>query len=441
MSTTEAVGIERNSLALAVSGVVTAGVGLVYWIVMGRLYPTAEVGAAAAVITTATMLAAFGNLGLGAYFERFLPVAGTASLRLPRRGLVVGAAVGALLSIGFLFVGPVSEMFSDSLQLALFPLVVIALSSFALLDHVTIALQQAHWAARKNITHAVAKLIGAVAVASFAGRLGIVMTWVLTAIVLSGVTWMVASRVLRVAAETGSSSPTGSPPVASAPVGLPARSEQCRFIAGNYGVYVASALTPLLLPPIVIGHVGADRNAYFAIVWSLVSAVLVLLTMLMGPYVAAVTAEPARAMALTRRFVLILAVVSGAAAIGLVTVGPLLLRLAGPGYAAEGAPLMRLAAIAIPFAACGMAFTAICRVRNRLLPALLIQTLNATVMLTLCAVWIRAHGLPGAGWGLIVAEGMTAILVIIPVTRALTGRGPALGGSITRPAVLRRVSD
>ncbi|MEE3850386.1 oligosaccharide flippase family protein [Gordonia sp. LSe1-13] len=412
MRTSAAPGIERNSLALAVSGVVTAGVGLVYWIVMGRLYPATEVGAAAAVITTATMLSAFGNLGLGAYFERFLPVAGAQSFSLPTRGLVVGATVGAVLSLGFLVVGPTDEMFATSAQMALFPLVVVVLSGFALLDHVSIAMQRADWAARKNIAHAVVKLLVAAGVASVAGRLGIILSWVLTAIVLAVALWVVIRRALLVAAQT--------PPAEG--VIMPPWSDQRRFIAGNFGIYVATALTPLILPPVVIGLVGAEENAYFAIVWSLVSAVIVLMTMLMGPYVAAASAQPSDVVSLTRRFVAILASVAGVSSIGLLTVGPFLLQLAGPGYASAGTPLMRLAALALPLAVAGLALTAICRVRRKLWPALLVQVLNASVMLTLCTVWISRHGLQGAGWGLIVAEGVTTAVVAIPLIRVLSGR-------------------
>ena len=108
----------------------------------------------------------------------------------------------------------------------------------------------------------------------------------------------------------------------------------------------------------------------------------------------------------------------------MLTVGPLLLRLAGPGYSDAGTPLMRLAAIAIPCAVAGLAFTAICRVRRRLLPALLVQSLNAVVMLTLCALWISRDGLAGAGWAMIVAEAITTVLVAIPVARALLDRPP-----------------
>ncbi|MAU80703.1 MAG: polysaccharide biosynthesis protein [Gordonia sp.] len=412
--TSVAPGIERNSLALAISGVVTAGVGLVYWIVMGRLYPPGEVGAAAAVITTATMLSAFGNLGLGAYFERFLPIAGARSVRLPIRGLAVGASVGALLGLGFLLVGPTSEMFASPAQMVLFPVVVVVLSGFALLDHISIAMQRADWAARKNIAHAVLKLLVAAGVAAVAGRLGMILGWVVTAALLSGALCVVARRALVQAARTP----------AAVDVDLPPWSQQWRFIAGNYGIYVASSLTPLLLPPVVIGLLGAESNAYFAIVWSLVSAVLVLMTMLMGPYVAAVSAAPEDVVSLTRRFVAILAVVAGVASLGLLTVGPLLLRLAGPGYSDAGTPLMRLAAIAIPCAVAGLAFTAICRVRRRLLPALLVQSLNAVVMLTLCALWISRDGLAGAGWAMIVAEAITTVLVAIPVARALLDRPP-----------------
>ena len=100
--------IARSSAALVVSGLGTAVLGLVYWVLAGRMYPASEVGAAAAVITTATMLSAFGNLGIGAYLERFLPIAGERSLTLPSRGLLIGASCGALLGCGFLIVGPTS---------------------------------------------------------------------------------------------------------------------------------------------------------------------------------------------------------------------------------------------------------------------------------------------------------------------------------------------
>ncbi|WHU49549.1 polysaccharide biosynthesis protein [Gordonia sp. L191] len=417
--------IARSSAALVVSGLGTAVLGLVYWVLAGRMYPASEVGAAAAVITTATMLSAFGNLGIGAYLERFLPIAGERSLTLPSRGLLIGASCGALLGCGFLIVGPTSEMFDGAAQMWMFPIVVVVLSSFAMLDHVSIAMGRADWSAQKNIGHAVAKLAAAAVLALSADRLGLVGSWVVTAAVAAALLWWVARRELRLRAAD----------VAFTPTALPPWQTQRRFLAGNYGVYVAGAITPLILPPVVIARVGADPNAYFSIVWSLVSAVLVLLTMLLGPYVAAMSADDATraanalatpdtqvALRRTRQFVAILVGGATMAALVLIVIGPVFLRLAGPDYAAHGTVLLRLGATALPLAAVGLAYVGICRVRCRLGPALAVQVISAVTMLSLTAAWIGDHGLIAAGWAMIIAEGTAALLVAVPLTRAVTGR-------------------
>ncbi|MCS3879150.1 O-antigen/teichoic acid export membrane protein [Gordonia amarae] len=400
-------GIARNSLAVAISGIATAGLGLIYWIVIGRLYPATEVGAAAAVVFAASMLAAFGNLGLGAYFERFLPVAGPASARLLTDGLAVGVLFGGLLAAGFLAFGPVEEMFADVWQMAFFPVAVASLSLFALIDHVCIGLQRAEWSAAKNIVHAVVKLVAAAAVAAVAGRQGIVATWVLTALIGAVILWVIVIREIRRRA------------VVPVPQVLPSWRDQRRFIVGNYGIYVASSLTPLLLPMIVIGQVGAGQNAYFAMVWQLITAVIVLLTMLIGPYVAEASAGSTDLRHLTYRFIAIMMGVAGAATAGLSTIGPLFLRLAGDDYADNGTPLLRVASAALPLAAVGLIFVAVSRVRNRLWPALAAQVAGALVNLGLATALLGGHGIVAVGWSTIASEALIVLLVIVPLIRGV----------------------
>lgn len=426
-------GLGRSSLALTASAMVTGVVGLGYWIVMGRLYPAADVGAAAAIITSATILANFGNLGLGAYLERFLPVAGAQAWRLTRRGLLLGSGCGLLLGAGFLLVGPTEDMMLTGAQQLWFPLFVVVLSSFALLDHVSIAMARAPWAAGKNIAHSVVKLVGAAGIGLMigelggaelagtssggAGRMGMVGTWIGAAALAS----LVVGGVLLRHLERRSRFADG------LVYGLPGRREQLRFAVGNYGVYVVTALTPLVLPLIVVARVGAAENAYFAIVWSLMSAVLVLLTMLTGPFVSAASVPDADVAALVRRFGLILAAVAGAATIGFITAGPFVLGLAGPDYADAGGGVLRIAALALVPAAIGIAYTGLARVRRRMAPALAAQGVSATLMLVLCAYWLPRHGLVSAAWAILIAESLVAILVIVPLLRAGLGRGEPSG--------------
>jgi O-antigen/teichoic acid export membrane protein len=401
-------GIARNSLAVAISGIVTGGLGLIYWIAVGRLYPATEVGAAAATIFAASMLALFGNLGLGAYFERFLPVAGAQSGRLVIGGLAVGVLGGGILSAAFLVFGPINEMFADGWQIAFFPVAVAAMSLSALSDHVCIGLRRAEWSAIKNVLHAVIKLGAAAGMASLWGRQGIVATWVLTALLGAGILWVVVIREIRRRVATE-----------HAQCALPPRRDQQRFIVGNYGIYVATSLMPLLLPMIVIAHVGAGQNAYFAIVWQLITAVILLLTMLTGPYVAEASSGDTDLRHLTYRFILIMLGVSTAATVGLMTVGPLFLRLAGDDYADNGTGLLRMCALSLPLTAVALIFVAVSRVRNRLLPALAAQITGAVVSLGLAVILLSRYGLIGVGWATISAEALIVALVIVPLVRAV----------------------
>ncbi len=392
-------GLAKSSLALLISSATTATIGLVYWILMGRLYPPSEVGAAAAVIAAATMLSGFANLGLGSYFERFLPLAGKNRNRHVARGLTVAALCGVVLGATFIFVGPTDEMFANTTQQVIFPLFVVILSIFALLDNITIAMYRTHWGAAKNVAHAVLKLGCAVVASFFIGRTGIAGTWVATALLASLVVGYFALRTMR-----------REPAPAD---GLPPLRELVSFTAGNYGIFVVSALTPLMLPMIVIAAVGANHSAYFSIPWSLLTAVLVLLTMLTGPYVAAASDPRTDLRALTARFAAILLTIATAACLGLLAVGPLVLRLAGPEYAEHGGPVLRVAAFALPLAAVGYLYTAICRVRRRIRGALLIQVVTATVLLSITAWQLPRHGLISVSWAMLIAEGIGAILSAI----------------------------
>lgn len=409
--------LERNSLALTISAAATGILGLGYWALLGRLYPAREVGAASAVITTATMLSAFGNISLGALFERFLPLAGDRSSAMVRTGFLFGGCGGLLLGALFLLWGPTDEMFDHPLEAASFPLIVMVFSAFALLDHTSVGLREAGWAATKNVTHAVVKLVAALAFAFTASRLAVIWTWTVPALIGAVVLGVAVTRRLR------------RPEISGVRSQLPPRRELGSFLAGSYGIYVVASLAPLMLPLIVVARMGADANAYFAISWSVVSAVLVLMTMLMGPYIAGVASDPSQIQALTRRFLVVLAVVTTAGVVLFAVVTPVLLRIVGDDYAETGTPLLRLAAIALVPAVIGFAYNAIARVRRRLRLAIAVQIVNATLVLGLSFALIDDHGLTAMGWAYIVAESVTAVLLAVPLVRAIRaiGREPLPG--------------
>lgn len=411
--------LERNSLALTLSALVTGGIGLIYWVALAKVYPASEVGAAAAIITTATMLSAFGNLSFGAVFERFLPQAGRTATSMVLRGTGTGAVLGTLLGCVFLTVGPTDEMFTRTWEMALFPVVIAVFSVFALGDHTAVGLREAGWAAGKNVTHAVVKLILALACAFTASRLAIVWTWTAPAAIAAVALAVLMWRRLRSASYR------------DVEPALPPRREIAEFLVSAYGIYVVSALAPLILPLVVIATLGADANAHFAIAWSLVSAVLVLLTMLTGPYVAAAAADPADVFALTKRFTAVIGGVCVAGVILFAVVGPWILGFLDDRYSEAGVPLLRLVACALPLVIVPTLYNAIARVTRRMRLAVAVQMLNAAVILGMSMELISQHGTIAMGWAYIAAEGVSMALLAVPLTRAIIRMRAGL--PVTRP--------
>ena len=141
--------------------------------------------------------------------------------------------------------------------------------------------------------------------------------------------------------------------------------------------------------------------------------------MLTGPYVAEASSGDTDLRHLTYRFILIMLGVSTAATVGLMTVGPLFLRLAGDDYADNGTGLLRMCALSLPLTAVALIFVAVSRVRNRLLPALAAQITGAVVSLGLAVILLSRYGLIGVGWATISAEALIVALVIVPLVRAV----------------------
>jgi O-antigen/teichoic acid export membrane protein len=83
---------------------VSVVLGLLFWVLAARVVPAAEVGVAAAAISTQTLLGLVGSLGVGTHLVTQLPQRGARRRALLLRGLAVVALAGALLGAGVVLV-------------------------------------------------------------------------------------------------------------------------------------------------------------------------------------------------------------------------------------------------------------------------------------------------------------------------------------------------
>lgn len=402
--------MEIDSFALVISGVANSALGLAFWAVAARLFPTAQVGIAGTVINTAVLLATLSNLSLGALYERFLPASGHRAVRLVAGGWLLTSVFALLLGGMFVLLGPSDRLFESAGAAWAFPLCVVVLASFALSDSILVGLRVARWAAAKNVFHAVGKLalLAVLAVAGFAltGSVAIVLAWMVPAVLavfVVQVLILVAGRAL---------------PEPAVPT-LPPRRELWTYFGSTFGITALATVTPLALPLIVVVAAGATDAAYFTVAWTVVAAVLMAPGYIAGPFIAEVAAEPDRLGELLRRFLRLFGIITVLSTAALLVGGPLALWLVGSGYLLNAWALMVLMALVPLVGAPAIVFAVLCRVHRSMAPAVWLQV-GSTIGVVACAALLVPHtGIIGVGYTFVVVETTISLLAAAPLVRRL----------------------
>ena len=400
-------GMESNALALMLSTAATGLLGLVYWAVAERFFPTASIGRASAVISSATMLASLSCLSLGGAYLRFLPMAGRDSTRYVVGGLALTATVGLALGGGFLLVNPANDrLFSSGVEYAVFPLMVAALTLSALTDQILTGLRLAPAVAAKNIAHSVLKILPVVLLGGTASALAMSGSWVLIA-------FAVTAFALAHAFRRGLRGREHTPPT------LPPMRELWSYQSTFLAMTIVVTVTPMVLPLIVVSSLGPEQNAYFNIAWTLCMAVGMLRSGVGSSFVVEASAPDADRSALLRRMTRMLAAVTAASMAGLLVGGPLILRLVGPAYAAEATPLVLVMAGESAVAALVIVYFLLAQLLRRLRLMLYIQC--QTVVLTVAGAWVLVPqvGLVGVGLASLGAQLAAAVVIAVPLARAV----------------------
>ncbi|MEJ2864289.1 lipopolysaccharide biosynthesis protein [Actinomycetospora flava] len=396
-----------NSLALAASSLVTGLLGMVFWAATARTFPVAEIGRGSAAISTATTLGTLANQGIGGMYERFLPVAGTRARRLLASSSALAFLLAVLLGAGFVLVGAGDRVLMTPFERWSFPLVTGVLAAFALQDNLLTGFRRASYAAVKNVVHAVAKLGLVIAVAAIGTGFAIVLAWTVPAALAAGVVLVwVFRRALR--AEEFARPPD-----------LPPTAGLVEFFGATYGITVVSALPPLVIPLIVIHALGAEANGYFTMAWTIITALMLLITMIVGPFVAEAAAHPERLASLTRRVVLLLGGVAGGGALFLLVGAPIVLSWLGPQYGVEGTGLVRVMAASTVLAVVPVLYSALARVHRRLRLAVAVQIIMTVTIVGGCVLLVPTMGLPGIGLAYVVTEAVAGAIVLVPLIRLL----------------------
>jgi O-antigen/teichoic acid export membrane protein len=395
----------RSAYSLMLNVVLTSALGVAFWILAARIFPSEIVGRDSALVSGMVTIYTLCSLNLSAGMLRFLPV-----VRIdPKRAVLLAyAATAAVSGAGALLFVVAAPALSDEfdflhrqhLLAALFVVAVAAWGIFTLQDAVLIALRKAPWVPAENALFGVLKiaalpllLVGALSHAVF-------IAWVIPMVILVVpinylIFWRVMpSRTIR--------------PGELSPIERFGRRGLARFMAQDYLGTIFFQAASTAMPIVVVALLGSKKGAYFYMPFTIVSA----FDLMFLNVAASLTVEgsvdesrlPALAWTVVKRFRgLILAgvaIFAGGAS--------LLLLPFGGEYAQQGAPVLRLLALASVARAVVALYAAISRVEGHAGRILLMQVSTLVLILAASMGLSHAAGLTGIGVAWLLANGVVA---------------------------------
>lgn len=411
----QARNILSNSGSLTGSVVVTALLGLPYWLLAARACAPEVVGFAAALVAAMTLLGTFGMLGLGTLLAgEFARAEGD------RRGhlapaLAIAAAGGAVLGVAFGIAAPrrlgLEQLGGAPGTIALFAAGAGLTSVSLVLDQALIGLGRGGLQLARNLLFALSKLaLVAIAAAGALtlGGVGLYATWV-AGLVLSLLWTAVLLRRRR------SNGRPRRPPARLWAVIREWRTEALKHHLLNVSLQVA----PLAMALVVAGTVSVVAAAYYYTA-SLITNVLafgaVAITFALYTAGARHESDLARMLRFTLRtsFAFVIA-----ANLVLLVGAPLILSSFGSSYVQNGATVMRLLGVTVLLMVVKDHYVAIARIRGWLTRAAVVCTAGAVLEIGLAAAGGLLGGLDGVVLGRIVALLVEALVMSPVITREL----------------------
>jgi len=375
----------RNSLYIMTSTVVTAGFGYIFWVIAAHAFTRQQVGIGGAVISLCSTVALLTYLGPQAILIESLPASEYSSAwnTILFRMCVATAGVTAVLTaaaVPLLLTSKNYQIFFNTASPVL--ITVAGAATWTLVNLFNSAFIAARRAGRFLSIQALvsaAKVLFIIPLAAVgAGSAGVVGAWVASAFVgvAAGIAWLIPGMGLghrpghrprrRVAAAVPEKHPAprrkGSHRRRSASLGA----AYMRRLLGQHLTSLGGAMTPLVMPILVVVRLGVTLNAYFYITWMMGAIFFTV-----SPSVAtALFAEGVRLRSDLRRVVAkalrVICVILAPAMLVMIVGGRFVLGLFGASYAAAGYGLLVLLAIsALPDAVSNVA-VAVLRVTHRL---------------------------------------------------------------------------
>ena len=391
----------RTAWPLVVNTGANGILGVAYWMVAARLYSQDTVATNTALLSAMMTLSGIAQLNLGQTLAVLVPQRAGRARRVVAQSYGAVTLMGVLvLAVFVLLVLPHLDHLSRTLDtrgsLLLFAGGVLFLNLFALQDTALVAQRLGRVVPVENTAFGVAKIVLLVPLLALLPGLGIYVSWVVPMVVLVPV---ISLLVFRRRSGVTPERRVAPPSSARSLVGL------------DYVGYLFQVSSTLLLPLIALELLGPGPAAVFAIAWQ-TSTTLDLLATNVGT---ALTVESSYGHdpAALRRTVLRYGVmmVGAVSAVGILA-APLILRLYGAEYGAEGVTTLRLLLLASLARSLCTFVVAEARAHHESVFIVWFRVLNAVLVVGLAAVLAPRMGVEGMASAWLAAQLVGAAVVL-----------------------------
>ena len=201
------------------------------------------------------------------------------------------------------------------------------------------------------------------------------------------------------------------------------------------GGSVGLLLPMYVLPLLVVARVSSRANAYYYVTWMLCSVFFVVSPAISSALFAEGSHDPASVRAIARRSIVITSGLLAPVGLGYILLGPLVLRVFGPAYAANGTTLLLILVASAPFEAVNNIYVSVLRVERRLVRAAVLTAGMAGISLVLAWVLLPTMGIDGAGVAWLISQfvGMITTLASVLIfdrPRTVAGSRGTHGGAL-----------
>lgn len=402
----------NNAFYLMINNITTSLLGFIFWNIMARLFPPAQVGIGSSLVAASSLLGILTGLGLRIGLIRFVPETKEKVAVLVNTSfslVVISSLTGALIYLAGVKIWSPALSFvrDDIVQLLLFLFFTAATTLSGITDGSLIAGRVSKYVFWKNTLISIIKLPLPMFVFTSLGGFGIFAGTGASVVAGLIVSWLLfLPRVYK-----------GYFPRPVLEIAMMRRVLPYSF--ANYMANLLNLSPQFIYPLMVLNVLGPENSAYFYIAWMMTMVLAVIPNGVAQSLFAEGSHDPTRLGTDGRRILLVAMAVSVPAAGSMMLLCGWMLHFFGPGYAEHGTTVVRYLAFAIIPQCVNALFITVNQVRKQIKLIIAQTGYLAIVALGIGYYFLKIYGLPGVGMAYALAHLSLALVVVWPLIKDL----------------------